>query len=141
MNDRRLFVTSESSGTVYEVPLLANGLPAAHDIHTLPGAGAAHGVVVDANSHLAFVSRSEVNFVEVFDPNTLQTVKSIAVPDDVDGIFDDPRDRLIYAVSGDAGMATLIDPGKRAKVATFALGGTTPNSPCSMPRPTGSTRT
>ena len=118
-----LHVTSESSGAVYEVPLSGAGLPAARSIGVIAGAGAAHGVVVDPATKLAFVTRSEANHVDVFNTATRVTLKSIKVPDDVDGAIFDPADKLIYAVSGEPQLATLIDPATQASVGAIALGG------------------
>jgi YVTN family beta-propeller protein len=87
------------------------------------GPPATHGVVVDPASGLAYVTRSEVNTVDVFDPATMRLVKRIAVADDPDGIFYDPANRRIYAASGDAKVATVIDPATQAKVATIPLAG------------------
>lgn len=119
----RLYVTSVTSGDVYEVPLSDGPLPAADMIEVAPGAGAAHGVVVDPASGLAFVTRSKANHVDVFDPSSLRTVKSIAVADDSDGAIFDPADKLVYAVNGDPEIATLIDPVSRTSVGTIPLGG------------------
>ena len=58
-----------------------------------------------------------------FDPATMTTIKRIAVDDDVDGIFFDPAEKLIYAVNGEPRLATLIDPATRTKVGVIALGG------------------
>jgi len=115
-----LFVTSVSSGDVYKVAL--DGTAAPH-VAVLAGPPAAHGVVVDPASGLAYVTRSEANTVDIFDPETMRLVKRIPVADDPDGIFYDPANKLVYADSGDAKVATLIDPATQAKVATIPLGG------------------
>jgi DNA-binding beta-propeller fold protein YncE len=120
---RDLFVTSESNGAVYKVSLRRAAVPGAGDIAVFAGPPAAHGVVVDPASGLAFVTRSEANTVDVFNPATMRLVKRIPVADDADGIFYDPANKLIDAVSGDSKVATLIDPAIQASVATIALGG------------------
>jgi DNA-binding beta-propeller fold protein YncE len=119
----RLYVTSESTGDVYQVPLGSGALPTTESIRVAGGAGAAHGVVVDPVSKLAFVTRSDTNHVDVFDTTSLATVKSIKVADDVDGAIFDPADHLVYAVSGDPHLANLIDPATQTDVGTIALGG------------------
>jgi DNA-binding beta-propeller fold protein YncE len=123
VDDRSLFVTSETAGGVYKVPLTSGPLPTVTRVRWLEGAPAAHGVVIDPASGLGFVSRSGSSTVDVFDPSTLTTLKHIAVDDDVDGIFFDPAEKLIYAVNGDPHLAILIDPGSQTKVGTIALGG------------------
>ena len=119
----RLYVTSESSGDVFVVPLGSGALPSSAAVRAQAGDGAAHGVVVDPASRLAFVTRSDANTVDVFDPSSLATVKHIKVADDVDGALFDPADKLVYAVSGDPHLASLIDPASASNVGTIALGG------------------
>jgi DNA-binding beta-propeller fold protein YncE len=121
INGRDLFVTSESSGDVYKIAL--DGTAVAGPVAVLAGPPAAHGVVVDPASRLAYVTRSEANTVDVFDPATMRLVKRIRVADDADGIFYDPANKLIDADSGDSKVATLIDPATQATVGTIPLGG------------------
>ncbi len=119
----RLYVTSESTGDVYVVPLSGGALPTLATVRIVAGSGAAHRVVVDPASGRAFVTRSEANRVDVFDTASLTTLASIKVADDVDGAIFDPADELIYAVNGDPGLATLIDPATQSVVGTIGLGG------------------
>jgi len=129
VNDDVLFITNESTGGVYRVPIRAkapirtNSLPAAADVTMLPGDPATHGVVVDPSSHLAFVTRSESNTVDIFDPVKMLVIKRIPVADGPDAIFYDEFDKLVYVASGDSHLATLIDPSTQATVATIPLGG------------------
>ena len=118
-----LFVTSESDGSVYKVDLYGSISPKAATLTSFIGKGAAHGVVIDPESKLAYVTRSEANTVDVFDPNTLTLIKHIPVADDPDGIFYDPSSKQIYVASGDAKLITFIDPTKQETVATIHLTG------------------
>lgn len=122
IDGRDLFVTNVSDGEVDKIALGGSSLTTA-PIAVLAGPPAAHGVVVDPVSGLAYVTRSEANTVDVFDPATMRLVKRIPVADDADAIFYDPANKLVYADSGDAKVATVIDPATRAKVATIPLGG------------------
>jgi YVTN family beta-propeller protein len=119
----RLFVTSESDGSVFKVDLDGSTSPKAAIVTSFAGEGAAHGVVIDPTSALAYVTRSEANTVDVFDPNTLALIKHIPVADDPDGIFYDPGSKQIYVASGDAKLVTLIDPIKQEPVAIIRLTG------------------
>ena len=121
--DGTLFVTSESSGSVFEAPLAGEALPTTRQVRAFAGDPATHSVVVDPVGKLAFVSRSEANRVDVFDPRTLAAVKRIAVPDDVDGMLYEPLHKLVYAAHGDPNLATLIDPSSKAEVGEVPLGG------------------
>ncbi len=123
VNDQQLFVTNESTGDVYKVHIRKDALPTAADVLRFPGEPAAHRVVIEPSSHLAFVSRSDANSVDIFDPATMAAVKRIPVADDPDAIFYDEFNRLVYVASGDSHLATLIDPMSRLTLATIPLGG------------------
>jgi DNA-binding beta-propeller fold protein YncE len=123
LNGKDLFVTDVSSGTVYKIPLRADGLPAASDVSMFQLEPAAHGVVIDPATGLAYVTRSEANTVDIFDPSTMSLVTRIPVADDPDGIFYVSPIRTIYVASGDGKTATLIDPAARKVSATIPLDG------------------
>jgi YVTN family beta-propeller protein len=95
----------------------------ADDVAKLPGEPAAHGIVIDPSSHLAFVTRSEANTVDVFDPVKMLVIKRIPVADGPDAIFYDEFEKLVYVASGDSHLATLIDPSTQTTIATIPLGG------------------
>jgi DNA-binding beta-propeller fold protein YncE len=118
-----LFVTNVSTGAVYKIALHTHALPNAADVSVFGLEPAAHGVVVDPTSHLAYVTRSHANTVDVFDPRDMQLVKRIPVAADPDGIFYDPFNKLVYAASSDAMLATLIDPASQTPIGTISLGG------------------
>ncbi len=121
VDSRTLYVTNESTGAVYEVPLGAGPLPT--HVAVALGGGEAHGVVVDPVSKVAFVSRSGSDHIDAFDPASGAILKHIPVDPDVDGMIFDPADRLLYAVNGGPHLASLVDPATRAKFGTIALGG------------------
>jgi YVTN family beta-propeller protein len=123
LNGKDLFVTNVSSGTVYKIPLQTEGLPTAADVSMFELEPAAHGVVIDPVSGMAYVTRSEANTVDIFDPSAMRLVTRIPVADDPDGIFYISQSRLIYVASGDGKTATLIDPATRKVSATIPLGG------------------
>src|SRR5216683_1598952 len=118
-----LFVTSVSTGAVYRVGLHARAMPDTADVSVFGLEPAAHGVVVDPTSHLAFVTRSDANTVDVFDPKNMRLVKRIPVATDPDGILYDPSNKLVYVASSDAMLATLIDPASQNSIGTISLGG------------------
>jgi YVTN family beta-propeller protein len=123
VSDDMLFVTAESTGDVYRVPIRSTSLPGIAEVAKMPGEPATHGVVIDPSSHLAFVTRSEANTVDIFDPVKMLVIKRIPVADDPDAIFYDEFDKLIYVASGDSHLATLIDPSTQATIATIPLSG------------------
>ena len=117
-----LFVTSESSGALFKVSLDPNH-PSLSTVSELPGSGAAHGVALVMDHNVAFLTRSEENKVDVFDPNSLRLLARIPVADDADAILYVPSAKLVYVANGDAKIATLIDPEKHITVGTVTLPG------------------
>jgi len=117
-----LFVTSESSGALFKVNLDPNR-PSLSAVSELPGSGAAHGVALMMDRNVAFITRSEENTVDVFDPTSLRLLTRIPVADDADAILYVPSAKLVYVANGDAKIATLIDPEKRMTVGTISLPG------------------
>src|SRR5580700_159048 len=122
IDNRTLFVTSESSGVLFKVDLNLNR-PSLSTVSELRGTGAAHGVAVITDRNVAFITRSEENTVDVFDPTSLRLLSRIPVADDADAILYVPSAKLVYVANGDAKIATLIDPEKRITVGTVALPG------------------
>lgn len=122
LNNHTLFVTSESTGSIFKIELDPNSYPAS-PVSIQPGSGSAHGVVLLPDTNIGFVTRSEANKVDVFDSQTLAPLTSIPVADDADAIHYVPAEKLLYVANGDAKLATLIDPAKRATVGTISLPG------------------
>src|SRR5580700_8879824 len=120
IDNRTLFVTSESSGVLFKVDLDVNH-PSLSTVSELPGSGAAHGVALMTDRNVAFITRSEENTVDVFDPTSLRLLARIPVADDADAILYIPSAKLVYVANGDAKIATLIDPEKRTTVGTVTL--------------------
>src|SRR5580704_11260260 len=117
-----LFVTSESSGSLFKVDIDPNH-PSLSAVSELPGGGAAHGVALMTDRNVAFVTRSEENTVDVFDPTSLRLLSRIPVADDADAILYVTSAKLVYVANGDAKIATLIDPERRITVGTVTLPG------------------
>jgi DNA-binding beta-propeller fold protein YncE len=117
-----LFVTSESSGALFKVDIDPNR-PSRSTVSELPGRGSAHGVALMIDRNVAFITRSEENTVDVFNPTSLRQLARIPVADDADAILYVPSAKLVYVVHGDGKIATLIDPEKRVTVGTIALPG------------------
>jgi len=122
IDDHTLFVTNESSGSLFKIGLNSSR-PADSTVSEMQGSGAAHGVALLPWKNVAFITRSEANTVDVFDPNTLQQFGSIPVADDADAILYVASANLVYVANGDAKLATLIDPSTRAIVGAIQLPG------------------
>ena len=122
LNGNTLFVTSESSGSLFKIALDSSNLHAS-TIAEMSGTGAAHGVALLPGENVAFLTRSEADTVDIFDPNSLHQLGSIPVADDADAILYVRSARLVYVANGDARLATLIDPEKRVTVGIIHLPG------------------
>jgi DNA-binding beta-propeller fold protein YncE len=123
IKDHTLFVTDESSGSVFKVNLDPTTQLADGSVSQLSGGGSVHGVLLIPGENVGFITRAEENKVDVFDPTTLQVFQSIPVSEDADAIVYDPSNRLVYVANGDPHLATLIDPKKRTVAATISLPG------------------
>ena len=117
---RWLYVGGASAGSIIRVDLGLANLPVSE---WQGGEGRVHGIAIAGSHGLAFETRSGTNTVDVLSLPRLVRIASIAVPEDPDAILYDPRYDLIYVANGDPGLATLIDPSTRTKVATITLGG------------------
>ena len=140
IDGRNLFVSNVSTGAIYKIPLGGTALPATSDVSLFELEPAAHGIAIDPVSRMGYATHSEANTVDVFDPSNMQLIKRIAIGDDPDAIFYLPGLKLIYAVSGDAKLATLIDPAGQSVVGTIPLVGNR-NSRRSISAPGSSIKT
>jgi DNA-binding beta-propeller fold protein YncE len=118
-----LFVPNAITGAVYRVNLHTHAMPNSADVSVFASDAGPRGVVVDPTSHLAFVTRTWANSVDVFDPKSMRLIKQIPVAKGPDAIFYDPSNKLVYAASGDAKSATLIDPASQKSIGAISLGG------------------
>jgi DNA-binding beta-propeller fold protein YncE len=118
-----LFVTGTSSGSVFRITFSDDGRPRNAQLAVLAGEPRPHGVALVQGHDAAFVTRSEVNSVDVFSPSRLKAEKRIRVADDPDAILYDRTHNLVYVANGDAQLATLIDPDKEEVIGTIPLGG------------------
>ena len=74
LNGKDLFVTNISTGTVYKIRCSRMDYPAADDVSMFQLEPAAHGVVIDPATGMAYVTRSEANTVDIFDPSAMSLV-------------------------------------------------------------------
>ena len=118
-----LFVAGLSQGSVFKIALDGDGKRLENPVSELQGSPEVHGVALVPPKNLAFITRSGKNTVDVVDSRNLQLLQSIPVADDPDAILYDQLSNLIYVANGDAGLATLIDPDKKATVASIVLPG------------------
>jgi DNA-binding beta-propeller fold protein YncE len=123
LNGHDLFVAGTSIGTLFKVKIDPDERGTGKAVMELAGAPGVHGVAVVPSKRIAFFTKGGDNTVGVLDPAALRLVGSIPVADDPDAILYAERANLIYVANGDARVATLIDPDKRATVGVIELGG------------------
>ena len=83
-----------------------------------------HGVALDDAGKYGYITdRGTTSAVVVFDRGTLATVATIPVGDGADGILFEPVTKTMWAFSGKAQSATVIDTATLKAVGTVALGG------------------
>jgi DNA-binding beta-propeller fold protein YncE len=85
--------------------------------------GSVHGVAIDTDDGLGFVSDSSTNSVQVFDIRSARVLDTIAVDEGPDAILYDRALHLIYVANRDAGTGNLIDPLVRRVTGRIVLGG------------------
>jgi DNA-binding beta-propeller fold protein YncE len=86
----------------------------------IPKTNGVHGVAIDPKSHHGFTSSKPV---VMFDTKTLETLKTIQVQGNPDGILFDPATRQVFVLSHSAPNATAIDAKDGSVVGTVDLGG------------------
>jgi len=120
------YVYADSAGRKLYIPRTgASPRITVFDLDTLKPAGeisnaSAHGAAVSTRSHHGFGSSKPV---VMWDTKTLETIKTIDVEGDPDGIFHDTFNDRIYVFSHSAPNATVIDAGDGSVVGTIDLGG------------------
>ena len=122
IRENQLFVSSISSGDVYEVSLDKVGNARGNPVRSLKGSGSAHGIAI-SEVNTGFVTRGGRDVADMFDPTTMTATRTVQVPQDPDAAIYDAAEQMIYVASGDAQLATLIDAKTGRFVATINLPG------------------
>ena len=114
---RRLYVPRSGGATsrvsVYDLDTLKS-------VGEIPNTNGVHGVAVDPKSGHGFTSSKPVI---MFDTKTLDTIKTIDVQGNPDGILFEPLKQQIYVLSHRAPNATVINAIDGSIVGTIDLGG------------------
>lgn len=115
---RRLFV---AHGTRIEVLDVDTGA----QLGEVPNLAGAHGIEIVDRLHMAFATSGADRTVWMFNPQTLQVVKTIKyLGDKPDALQYDPASGLLFVVNGGAtGDLSVIDPAHGSLVGTVDLGG------------------
>lgn len=115
---RRLFVAHGSRVEVLDAD-------SGRRLGQLPGLAGAHGVEIVEPLHRAFATSGLDRTVTMFDPETLQVIKTIRyLGDKPDALGYDPSSRLLYVVNGGStGDVSVIIPESGAIIGTIELAG------------------
>jgi len=113
VDGRRLFIPRSSRVTVFDLETLKS-------LGEIPNTNGVHGVAVDPKSNHGFTSSKPV---VMFDTKTLETIKTIDVQGNPDGILFEPFKQQIYVLSHRAPNATVINAADGSVAGTIDLGG------------------
>jgi DNA-binding beta-propeller fold protein YncE len=93
-------------------------------VHEILGQQGVHGVALDPNGKLGYISDGAANMVRVFDRATFQVTASIpSGGKNPDAILFEPTTRRVFAFNGRSRSFTVIDTAKNAVLKTVLLPG------------------
>ena len=113
VDGRRLYIPRSNRVTVFDLDTLKSQ-------GEVPNTNGVHGVAVDPKSNHGFTSSKPV---VMFDTKTLETIKTIDVQGNPDGILFEPFKQQIYVLSHRAPNATVINAADGSVAGTIDLGG------------------
>jgi DNA-binding beta-propeller fold protein YncE len=122
VHDNQLYVPDVISGSVYRITFRSLAGVDENIVEEVKGLPTPHGIAIIQATDQAFVTRSGVSAVDVFDTGSLKSLAHIPVAMGADAILWDPLESLIYVANKQAKQATLINPAMQI-VATIALPG------------------
>jgi DNA-binding beta-propeller fold protein YncE len=112
----RLYITH---GERVEVIDSTTGKP----IGAITGLKGTHGVVLDPDGKVGYISDGRANAVVVFDRQSFATLASIPAGTNPDGMTYEPVTKTVWAFNGRSKNVTVIDTASRKLVATIDLPG------------------
>ena len=92
-------------------------------VGAITGLKSTHGVTLDTDGKTGYISDGAGNAVVVFDRSSLQTLATIPVGTNPDGIVFEPSTRSIWAFNGRSKNVSVIDAATRKVIANIALPG------------------
>lgn len=112
----RLYVTH---GPRVEVIDTLTGKP----VGAITGLHSTHGIALDNAGKFGYISDGGGNAVVVFDRASLETIATIPVGTNPDGIIFEPATQTVWAFNGRSKDVSVVDAASRKVVATIALPG------------------
>lgn len=92
-------------------------------IGAVTGMKSTHGVTLDTEGKIGYISDGAGNSVVIFDRDTLQTLATIPAGTNPDGIVFEPSTHTVWAFNGRSKNVSVIDALSRKVVATIPLPG------------------
>ncbi|HEY4382672.1 MAG TPA: YncE family protein [Acidobacteriaceae bacterium] len=92
-------------------------------ITAITGFKGTHGIALDTDGKVGFISGGAGNEVVAFDRKTYARITSIPTGQNPDGILFEPVTKTVWAFNGRSSDATVIDAGSMKVVATIKLSG------------------
>ncbi len=92
-------------------------------VGAITGLKGTHGVALDPDGKVGYISDGAANQVVIFDRKTFATVGTVPAGTNPDGIAYEPVTKTVWAFNGRSKDVTVIDTAKRSVVATIALPG------------------
>ena len=92
-------------------------------VGAITGLKGTHGIALDPDGKVGYISDGGANAVVVFDRGTLATVASIPAGTNPDGIVYEPVTKTVWAFNGRSKNVSVIDTATRTVVATIPLPG------------------
>ena len=85
--------------------------------------GGTHGTAIAATVGRGYTDDGNAGIVGSFDLKTLKPIKQIPAAPDADGMVFDPASGHVFAVDGDSGKITVVDPATDTAIANIDAGG------------------
>lgn len=92
-------------------------------VGTISGLKGTHGVALNPDGKLGYISDGRANAVVVFDRSTLATVATIPAGTNPDAIIYEPSTKTVWTFNGRSNNITVIDPATQKVMATIAVPG------------------
>jgi YVTN family beta-propeller protein len=109
----RVFVAHGNEVTVVDAAALAV-------IGHITGLAGAHGVALVPGGE-GYADSGRAATVSIFDPASFHVLATLKADTDAYAVVYDPASRHVFVMNDDAGTITVIDPARRAVIATIAL--------------------
>lgn len=92
-------------------------------VGAVTGFKSTHGIALDPNGQIGYISDGAGNAIAVFDRKSLSVLKTIPAGTNPDGITYEPTTRTVWAFNGKSHNVTVVDTASSVVVATIPLPG------------------